>query len=202
MKNNTEFVAYEYKNITVKRDSVTIYTDCLSNFGWEMVDEHEHGFHPASSNVTHIHTHIVHAATSAYAGAGHSDEIEMVALKFKRNRRINNKLELDRLERQCADALASIGGLERKNSAYTMGISLGAGLGGTVLLALAVYSFISSNIIAGALLAALGVAGWGIGFFANHKVGRKRSVKSAPTIQAQLELLYSICEQAHTLLAS
>jgi len=191
MKNNTEFVAYEYKNITVKRDSATIYTDCLNNFGWELVGEEEYGFAPMLSSFV-----------PAYSSVSAADSYEMVALKFKRNRRISNKSELDRLERQCEAGLASLGGLERKNSAYTMGVSLGSGLVGTVFLALAVYSFLSSNIVAGVLLAVLGVAGWGIGFFANRKMGRKRSAQTGPMMQSQLELVYTACEQAHALLVS
>ena len=191
MKSNSEFVAYEYKSIMVKRASAAIYTDCLNNFGWELVDEEDYGFSSMLSSVA-----------PAYSCVSAADSHEMVALKFKRNRRISNKPELDRLERQCEAALASIGGLERKNSAYTMGVSLGAGLVGTLLLSLAVYSFISSSIVVGVLLAALGVAGWGIGFFANRKIGRRRSAQSGPMVQTQLELVHTACEQAHALLAS
>ena len=40
MNSNSEnkgFVAYEYKNINVTRDSVPLYEDCYRNFGWSLV---------------------------------------------------------------------------------------------------------------------------------------------------------------------
>ena len=189
MDNN--FVAYEYKSITVKRDSVAIYIDCLSNFGWTLVDEHEYRTQPAIPNVPHVHTHVQAP-----------DDLETVALKFKRDRRIKNKTEVNSLERTCVDALSAIGGLERKDSAHTIGISLGTGIVGTAIIGIAVYSFMSANVAVGVLLAVLGFAGWGVGFFANRKLGKKRSIQSEPMIQAQLDVAYSACEQAHALLAS
>ena len=197
MENNNSFVAYEYKNITVKRDSVAIYTDCLSNFGWTLIDELEYGYHQAPTNVTHIYTPVVPPVSP-----GRTDDLETVALKFNRNRNISHKLEINRLERKCEDALSSINGIERKSNAYTMGISLGTGIVGTAILAFAVYNFVSSNIAIGVFLAVLGFAGWGIGFFANRKASKKQSVQTDPMIQEQLEIAYGACEQAHALLAS
>ena len=196
MGKNNDFVACEYKNITVKRDSVTIYTDCLSNFGWTLVYEHEYGFQPTIPTVVNVYTPV--APTVA---PGHTDDLETVSLKFKRDRKINNKLEVNRLERKCEDALSSINGMERKNNAYTMGISLGTGIIGTAILAFAAYNFMSANVAIGVVLAILGFAGWGIGFFANRKVGHKKATQTEPMIQEQLEIAYSACEQAHVLLA-
>jgi len=201
MKNNNGFVAYEYKNITVKRDTATVYIDCLENFGWEPVEDDGYELQALISklNPVHLGTNIAHAAQS-FGETG--DVSETVTLKFKRDRRIANKQEIDKLERKCEDALAAIGGMERKNNAYTMGISLGSGIVGTAILALSVYSFMSSNVVIGVLTAILGVAGWGVGFFANLKLGKKKSAQTEPMIQAQLDVAYSACEQAHTLLAS
>ena len=190
MDNKNNFVAYEYKNITVRRDAVTTYTDCLSSFGWVPVDEQEYGFQPLFTAFTPISSSV-----------GTTAEQELVSLKFKRDRRINNKLEIDRLERKCEEALATINCMERKNNAFTMGISLGAGIVGTAILGIAVYSIVSSNIVVGVLMAALGVAGWGAGFFANRRLGKKKSTQAEPMIQAQLEVAYGACEQAYALLA-
>jgi len=188
--NNNTFVAYEYKNITVKRDSVAFYTDCLSNFGWVPVDEHEQTFQPTVT----IAVPSVPVLTS-------TDENDRVSLKFKRDRCIGSEPELNKLERQCEEALASIGKLERKSSAYTMGVSLGTGLIGTALLGIAVYGFISSNIVLGVIFSVLGIAGWGVGFFSNLKARRKKATKTEPLIQEQLYIAYSACEQAHAFLA-
>ena len=188
--NNNSFVAYEYKSITVKRDAVTFCTDCLSNFGWVQVEEHEQGFQPTATIAV------------PYAPVPDlTDENDRVSLKFKRNRRIGSEPELNKLESQCEEALASIRKLERRSHAYTMGISLGTGLIGTALLGIAVYGFISSNIVLGVIFSALGIAGWGVGFFSNLKARRKKAIKTEPLIQEQLDIAYSACEQAHAFLA-
>jgi len=189
MSNNTNFVAYEYKNITVKRDYATIYTDCLSNFGWTLVDEYEYGFQPILSLLP------------TYTSINPVDEQDVVSLKFKRDRRINSKQEVNRLERECEEALSSIGSIERKNNAFTMGISLGAGIVGTAVLGFAAYSFLSANIVIGVALSVIGFAGWGIGFFANRRMGRKKATQTESLIQERLDVAYGACEQAYAMLA-
>jgi len=190
MESKNDFVAYEYKKIMVKRDSVSVFTDCLSNFGWILIDEYEYGYQPEVTSYTPVHT-----------VERHTNDLETVVLKFKRDRHIRNKLEVSKLERKCETALSSAGSLERKNNAYKMGITLGVGILGAVFLAIAVFNFISANVIIGVFLTILGIAGLGIGYLANRKVEQKRSEQTEPMIQQQLEIAYEACEQAHALLA-
>ena len=184
---NNNFVAYEYKEITVKRASVEMYVDCLDNFGWTLVDD---GYLSLQDIIAPLH-----------AAVGTSGTLDMVDLKFKRHRRIQNKQELNTLEHRCEEALASIGKIERKNRAYTMETSLGVGIVGTAILAFAVYSFIASNVVLGVILSILGVAGWGVGYLAYQKMSNKKTIQSEPLIQEQLDTAYDACEQAHALLA-
>lgn len=200
MNNKESFVAYEYKDITLKRDSAALYTDCLSNFGWTLVEELEYGYRPESMNGSLANKSVNTHAHSVHTPPDKIDGPDMVVLKFKRNRNINNKLEIYRLEHKCEEALSVIGSLERRNSAYTMGTSLGAGIAGAAFLGLGVYSFVSSKIVMGVLLTIVGVVGWGIGFFAHGKVGQKKTAETEPVIQQQLDIAYSACEQAHALL--
>ena len=184
---NQNFVAYEYKEITVKRASVEMYVDCLDNFGWTLIDD---GFLSIQDILAPLH-----------AAAGTTGTMDMVDLKFKRHRRIENKQELNKLEHRCEEALAAIGKIERKNRAYTMGTSLGVGIVGTAILAFAVYGFITSNVLLGVILSVLGVAGWGVGYLAYRKMSNKETTQSEPFIQQQLDTAYDACEQAHALLA-
>ncbi len=197
MTNKDNFIAYEYKNITVRSNYVSLYTDCLLNFGWILIEKCEYG--PALTNGNAVNKGVNHV----YSIQTPPDKVEgpdMVTLKFKRDRHIGNKPELNRLERKCEEALSTICGMERRNSAYTMSASLGAGIVGAVFIGLAVYSFISSNIAIGILLTIIGFAGWGVGFISYYKVGKKKSVQTEPIIQEQLNIAYSACEQAHALL--
>lgn len=202
MNNNENFVAYEYKDITVRRDSAALYKDCLENFGWIPVEKHHAGY---GSNVLHFSPANIaqHATAFANMTSGDSvDAVDMVTLKFKRDRRLNNKRELEKLERQWEEALAAIHKLEKRNQAQTMGISLGTGIIGTGFLALAVYNFIMANVVLGVVFAIIGMIGWGIGFFANRNLAKRKAAQSEAAVQAQLDLAYSACEQAHALLAS
>ena len=201
MKNNNSFVAYEYKNVTVKGDTATIYTDCLESFGWELLENGGYDAQALLSNLNPVNLGS-NIASAAHSFGETGNISEPVTLRFRRDRRIANKNEIDKLERKCEEALAAINGMERKSNAQTMGISLGAGIVGTAILALAVNSFRSSNIVAGTLLTIIGVAGWGIGFLVNRRMGRKKSAQTEPMIQAQLDVAYSACEQAHALLVS
>lgn len=200
MTNKESFVAYEYKNVTVKRDFAAMYADCLVSFGWTPVEDGLYGFQSVLSSMNPVHLG-ANIANAAKMSAETADAHDLVALKFKRDRRISNKLEISRLERKCETALAAIGSLERRSGAYTMGASLGVGIAGAAVLGLGVYSFIAANIVAGVLLTMIGIAGWGIGYFAYRKVGKKTAAQTEPMIQEQFDIAYSACEQAHALLA-
>lgn len=199
MNNQENFIAYEYKNIAVKRNSVALHTDCLKNFGWDLIEEHTHGYAPQVNtpvnNTGNVPSYTVQTPPEKV------EEVDMVTLKFKRDRKLINKREIDKLERQCEEALAVIAKLEKKNSAQTMGISLGTGIVGTAFLVLAAYNFGVGGIVSGVIFTVIGAVGWAVGFFANRKVGKKKSAQSEPVIQQQLDVVYSICEQAHALLA-
>ena len=200
MSNKENFVVYEYKNITVKRNSAGMYIDCMENFGWSPAENDGYDVHALLTNLNPVNLgkNISNAAQSFGETA---DPSETMTLKFKRDRRIENKQQLEKLERECEDALSAINKSERKNAAQTMGISLGTGIIGTLFIGLAVYNFIFSNTVLGVLFAAVGAVGWAIGFFSNMKIGKKKSAQTEPYVQDQLNIVYSACEKAHALLA-
>jgi hypothetical protein len=199
MNNKENFVAYEYKNVTVKRDSAAMYIDCMSNFGWTPIEDEGLDIQSVLSNLNPVHLGM-NIANTAQAFAETPDGSETVTLKFKRDRRIENKRELDNLERKCVEALSAVNRIERKNNAQTMGVSLGTGIVGTAFIGLAVYNFVFSHVALGVLFAAVGAVGWAIGFFSNRRIGTKKAVETEPHIQEQFDIAYNACEQAHALL--
>ena len=201
MNTNEKYVAFEYKNLTVKRESATLYADCLANFGWALYEENGHSFVPTVvTGTNHANVHAVHVDIPNPAEK--IDGPDMVTLKFKRDRNLNNRLEVNKLQRTCEDALSNIDGLEKKKSARTMGTALGGGIIGTVILAFGINAFRVSNPALGVILVIVGVLGWGAGFLLNQKVGQSQNANVEPRIQEQLETAYSACEQAHALLAA
>ena len=200
MSNKENFVAYEYKDITVKRNSAGMYIDCMENFGWTLVENDGYDVQALLTNLNPVNLG-KNIASVAQSFGETADPSETMTLKFKRDRRIENKQQLDKLERDYEEALAAIHKVERKNVAQTMGISLGTGIIGTVFISLAVYNFVFSNIVLGVLFAAVGAVGWAIGFFSNMKIGKKKSSQTEPYVEEQLNIVYSACEKAHALLA-
>ena len=165
-------VGYEYKEATVPRKMESVYVDGYANFGWEF-------------NGTD------------YAPQGEID----IVLKFKRDRQLKNKVELNRLERQFEKGLSEIGGLERKNSAIVMGVALGAGIVGTAFLVGAVFSFIASKVALGIILLIPSIAGWMFGYFSSVRLKGKQSEQTAPQIDQRYDEVYAVCQKAHDLLA-
>ena len=200
MSNNENFLAYEYKNVTVKRNSAGMYIDCMESFGWKLV---ENDGYDAGTLLTNLHPVNLgrNLASAAQSFGETADPSETMTLKFKRDRRIENKQQLEKLEREYEDALSAIQKAERKKAAQKMGISLGTGIIGTLFIGLAVYNFVFANIVSGVLFAAVGAIGWAIGFFSNIKIGKKKSTQAAPYVDEQLNIVYNACEKAHALLA-
>ena len=195
MSNNENFVGYEYKTINATRDSAATYIDCMENFGWTLVENDGYVVQDLLSNLNPVNLG-KNIASAAQTFGETADAAPAMTLKFKRDRRIANKQELDKLEREYEEALSAISKVERKNSAQTMGVSMGSGIIGAVFVGLSVYNFVSSNIVLGVVFAAIGAIGWTIGFFSN-----KKSTQAEPFIEEQMNIVYSTCEKAHALLA-
>ena len=200
MKNNNDFVAYEYKSVNATRDSAGMQIDCMENFGWILIENDGYDAQALFSNLNPVNLGR-NIAGAAQTFCETADATTAITLKFKRDRRIENKQQLEKLEREYEAAMSAITRIGRKNEAQTMGVSLGIGIIGAVFVAISVYSFVASNILAGVLFAAVGAIGWAVGFFSNRKVGRKKSDQTEPTIREQLDIAYGACEQARALLA-
>lgn len=199
MDNNKSFKAYEYKKITVKGDSAALYADCLQNFGWTPVEDRAHGYSVAQMGFSamSLGTSIAGAVSSS---SDSIDDMDMVTLKFRRDSRIANKRELDRLERQCMEELQAISKVETGNNAKTMGISLGSGILGAAATAGAVLSFRAGAILPGVLFLIPAIAGWALGFFFHVRLRKTSEEKSAAKIDQHFDEIYATCETAHSLL--
>ena len=203
--NTNKFIAYEYMDVTTTPDNTVMYEDTYSNFGWTLVDRLPYGGIPHGAaegyRANYATDPQVNIPTVNTSVPEHIDGPEMVTLKFKRDSRLANKREIDQLQRKCDLALSNIHSIEKKKSAYTMGPAIGIGIVGTGVLALAAYGFVTGNIAMCVVFTILGVAGWGIGFFANLKIGKTQAAKLEPVVNEQYSTIYNTCEQAHALLA-
>lgn len=167
------FVGYEYKEITVSENMVSMYLDCYENFGW--LPEKE------LSNVGKPH---------------------YVTIRMKRDRKIINKMELTRLQRNFEACVLDLEKLERaKTSAATIW-SLVVGIAGTVFMAGSTFAVTHEPPVIWlcVLLAIPGFIGWIFPYFVYRKVVKRQTERVEPLIEQKMDEIYEVCEKGHSLL--
>lgn len=167
------FVGYEYKEINVSREKASFYLDCYQNFGW-IPDEN-----------------------SAY-----SNMLSQNIIRLKRDRKIINKMELTRLQRNFEACANEITLLEKsKNSVATIW-ALVVAIIGTAFMAGSTFAVTAEPPIIWlcVLLAVPGIIGWILPYFLYQHFVRRQTRKIQPLIEAKYEEIYKICEKGYSLL--
>jgi hypothetical protein len=173
-KNSENFVGYEYKEVTTTRDMEGVYADGYPNFGWKL------------DNIS----------PSALG-------LSTVSLRFKRDRKVRNKAELSRLQRQFESDIAQIGNLERSKSTAAFATALTVGLIGTAFMAGSVFAIIpeTPNVLLCAILAVPAFIGWALPYFIFKKKQARKNATVTPLIEKQYDDIYEVCDKGHALLA-
>ena len=170
--NNDNYIGYEYKEISIDCDKEGIYADGYPNFGWQL-----------------------EKSTSPVLG------ISTVNMKFKRDRKIRNKAELTRLQRQFESNVSEIAKLEQSKTTTASIAAYTIGLIGTAIMAGSVFAFLADMIVLCIVLAVPAFIGWALGYFSFIKIRNKRIETVTPLIEQQYDSIYEVCEKAHGLLA-
>ncbi len=175
-----EFVGYEYKEVNADKSRVSFLLDGYENFGWEldgnMIETSIENRNPQKQN--------------------------KVTLRLKRNRKIINKMELTRLQKNFESCVREIEMLEKsKNSAATI-YALIIAVAGTAFMAGATFAVTAQppQIILCILLAIPGFIGWILPYFVYMKVLGKQTEKVIPLIEEKYDEIYEICEKGSRLL--
>ena len=175
MSENTKavgsFIGYEYRSITVSRDQEALYADGYQNFGWSLDD-----------------------ISSPFPITGG------VAMKFRRDRKIRNKAELTRLQRQFDACVNEINSMEKSKESSAFIASVSAGLIGTAFIGASLFSFLNSLIIPFIILAVPGLIGWVVPYFLYKSAYAKKTAKILPLVENKYDEIYEICERAGSLL--
>jgi len=171
-KRNDSFIAFEYKEINVRRGMEAVYTDAYPSFGWKL------------------------------DGTNISLSINNISLKFKRNRKIANKAELVKLQREFEGQVQEIEKLEDSKVIAPSAAAYGIGLVGTAFMAGAMFSYLANMLPLCIVLAVPAFIGWIVPYFAYRKIAQKKVDKITPIIEQQYDSVYGICEKASALLCS
>ena len=185
MKNieTKDFVAYEYMSINVKSDKEPLYVDCYENFGWELIN---------NTALVDRDDYFINNSTNFN---------KLVNLKFKRDRKIKNKLQLMNLQGKMEMALEEINRLEKQPE--TLGIiwALIIGLIGTIFMAGSVFSVTATRplYVLCVIFGFFGFIGWGLGYYMYLRVKKDKKSENTGLIEEQYNTLYDCCEQAKKL---
>lgn len=164
-------VSYDYKTIKVKREIETLVCDTYERLGWELTN------------------------TSAVEGS-----LFCVNLSFKRDRKINNKIDLLKLQEQADNTISTIEVMQakKKNAGFVGALTTGVvgalvfGGGMSMTMLLSGVGYMLGGI-------ALGIVGAGICAFAYplfKKLNKNKASKIQPKLESEYDKLSDICEQA------
>lgn len=191
MKNSEtkDFVAHEYLNINVKSDKEPLYTDCYEAFGWNLV----------------TNTALVEEGDYYINSIPNVSGNKQVNIKFKRDRKIPNKLELQNIQRKMELALKELDKLESEPNTKGIIRALTIGLLGTIFLAISVFAITAKNLevinyIICTVAGIIGMAGWALGFISYNKTKSKIEQENQSLIEEQYNTIYDCCEKANKLL--
>ena len=173
------FVGYEYKELLTEDSRYSFLLDGYENFGWELdenLPENRVGRNPVSQ--------------------------QKKVLRLKRNRKIANKMELTRLERNFEACVNEIDKLEKEKTSIATVYALVLGMIGTAFMAGSVFAVTAQppNYILCIILAVPGFLGWIFPYFLYKKVVGKQTDRVVPLIEEKYDEIYEICEKGNKLL--
>lgn len=175
-----EFVAYEYKEITADQSKISFLLDCYENFGWE-----------PDGNVQ----------DNARENRNPQRQGKAV-LCLKRNRKIVNKMELTRLQRNFEACVSEIEALEKSKTSGAAVYALIIGILGTAFMAGSTFAVTAQppHVILCILLAVPGFIGWILPYFVYRRTVRRKTKRVTPLIEEKYDEIYLICEKGNKLL--
>ena len=165
------YVGFEYMEVPAARSMESMYVDSYTSFGWKF-----------------------EGSSAGQEGS------ERIRLKFKRDRKLRNKAELTRLQRQFESCAREIEALEHSKATAAAIAAFTIGLIGTAFLGGAVFAYLAGLLPLMVILAVPGFVGWIVPYFCYQKLLRKREQKVAPLIDQKNDEIYAVCEQGCRLL--
>lgn len=178
-KQKKGFVGYEYKEISVDKSNVSFMIDCYENFGWELDENIQMNTQPA-----------------------YGVPSKKMTVRMKRNRKLVNKMELTRLQRNFEACVSEIQALEKAKTSTASIYAITTGILGTTFMAGSTFAVTAQppHIILCIILAVPGFIGWILPYFLYRKIQRKQIKKLTPLIEGKFDEIYEICEKGNRLL--
>ena len=169
------YITYEYMTKTVKKVEQSKVMDIYEAFGWEI------------------------------ANVVNQDYLNNVTITFKRDRKLKNKQEINRLQRSADETLTNLHQLEKAKTQSAFIFSLIFGIIGSLVLGggMSCIMTIENNklaMIIGIVLGVIGIIMCAINYSIYKKMVSKNITKVMSEMDALEEKLADICENADVLL--
>lgn len=173
-----DFMGYEYKEIHAESSKASFLIDGYENFGW-VLDENL----PITNDNVHL------------------PRQKKIILRLKRNRKIINKMELTRLQKNFEANINEIEKLEESKTSVATMYALIVGVLGTAFMAGSVFAVTSQppHIVLCILFAIPAFIGWILPYFIYKKTVGKQTEKLTPLIEEKYNEIYEICEKGNRL---
>lgn len=170
-KDNNDFVGYEYKDITIRRNMESVYEDGYSNFGWVL-----NGTAESPKGMTYV------------------------TLKFKRDCKARTNGELNRLQRQFDGCVAEIIMLERSKVLIASTVAYVIGIIGSAFIAGSTFAYNAGSLSLSTILAVPGFVGWIIPYLCFRAIVKKKSARVTPLIDQKYDEIYNLGKKGSLLL--
>jgi len=179
IKSSQAFMGYEYREVITNEEKLSFLMDAYENFGW-IVDKN-------------VSNNLPEKRVNTYAN---------VVLRLKRNRKIMNKTELTRLQRNFESCMKEIEYLEKSKTSKATMYALIVGIIGTVFMAGSVFAITAESpmTVLCIILALPAFLGWISPYFIYNSVVKKRTEKVTPFIEKKRDEVYELCEKGNKLL--
>ena len=158
------YVGFEYMEVPAARSMESMYVDSYTSFGWKF-----------------------EGSSAGQEGS------ERIRLKFKRDRKLRNKAELTRLQRQFE-------ALERSKTTAASIAAFSIGLVGSAFLGGAVFAYLAGSLPLMVVLAIPGFLDWIVPYFCYRKLCSSRERQIIPLVEQKNDEIYAVCEQGCRLL--
>ncbi|AJA47047.1 hypothetical protein CPAST_c09470 [Clostridium pasteurianum DSM 525 = ATCC 6013] len=201
MEKENKFIGYEYKNVTVKSDIESLWTDGYKNFGWNLEKSRptivKHAWGPIRVMVSPLA--IFPGSHFSKMVRDHESETK-VDLIFKRDKDIQRKGDLNRLQLQFENSAKEIDRLEKSKSTTAKIVAYSIGIVGTVFMAGSTFSYLAGMLQLCIILAVPGFAAWILSYFLYKTIKINKTKKLASPIEKQYDNVYEICKEANDLI--
>ncbi|MEY8355557.1 hypothetical protein AALB39_19665 [Lachnospiraceae bacterium 54-53] len=179
MSDERNFVGYEYKSLAIKEMLLSMYADGYENFGWQLEG--------TSENIPGV---MVEGITGR----------KEIILKLKRDRKIPNKAELTRLQRQFESCIKEMITLENSKVIGASAVAYIVGVIGTAFIAGSVFAYTGGMLVPSIILAVPGFAGWIVPYLLFCLIYKKKAAQVEPLIDHKHDEIYQVCKKANELL--